>query len=265
MLSLKALIYFLGFLGVAQLGASIGYHRFLAHQSFKAKLWFERLIVIAGLPAGTPVQWAGNHRAHHQHADTELDPHSPHFHGFWFAHNGWYLQKHSVLISILYALAGPLRSYFDAIYRPRTNQQYVHLAGDIQSDPFLSWISRPWNYFGCVVIHTTFTLGIAVAWMGWIGLAIAWFCYVWVYNCGDAIDSFSHLYGSRLPGQTHQATNSWWIALITFGEGWHANHHSYPKSARMGFGPRQWDSSFLLLSGLKRIGVIESKFDANHR
>jgi hypothetical protein len=75
--------------------------------------------VILGLPAGTPVQWAGNHRYHHAHTDTPLDPHSPLHRGFWFAHVGWYIGSDNVALCILYSLAGPARMLVDAWMRPR--------------------------------------------------------------------------------------------------------------------------------------------------
>lgn len=257
----KGLIFFFGFLFAAQLGASMGYHRYLAHKSFKPRRWFEVLIVILGLPAGTPIQWAGNHRAHHQHADQPLDPHSPVQRGFWFAHNGWYLQNDNPIICFLYAIAGPLRSLFDAFYRPRTNQQYVHLASDIAADPFLNWISRPAIYATAVILYTLSVIGIAYLWMGIPGIGLAWFCYVWVYNSGDSVDSFGHLFGDRpFPKESHLATNSFLLGLLTFGDGWHANHHSYPKSARHGFEWYEIDTSFYLLVLLKKIGVVEQMY-----
>lgn len=257
----KALIFFFGFLFMAQLGVSMGYHRYLAHKSFKPKRWFEILIVILGLPSGTPIQWAGNHRAHHQHADTPLDPHSPHQRGFWFAHNGWYLQSENPFLCFLYAIAGPLRSFFDAFYRPRTNQQYAALAPDISADPFFSWVSRPGVYAVLVILYTSVVLAIAFAWMGWPGIALAWFCYVWVYNSGDGVDSISHLFGERpFPSETHRATNSLVMALLTFGDGWHANHHAYPKSARHGFKAGEVDTSFYLLWFLKKFRIVEQMY-----
>lgn len=239
----------------------MGYHRYLAHKSFKPKRWFEILMVVLGLPAGTPIQWAGNHRAHHQNADTPLDPHSPHQRGFWFAHNGWYLQTDNAFICFLYAIAGPLRSYFDAFYRPRTNQQYVSLAKDISDDPFFNWISKPLPYATIVIAYTSIVLAAAYLWMGVPGIFVAWFCYVWVYNSGDAVDSFGHLYGSRpFPQDSHLATNSLFLAILTFGDGWHANHHSYPKSARHGFSRSEIDTSYYLLVLLKKLGIVEQFF-----
>ena len=87
-------------------GVAVGYHRMLAHRSFRLRRGFERLVITFGLPAGTPIQWAGNHRFHHVHTDGDLDPHSPVIGGFWYAHNGWYIGTRNGFICLLYALAG---------------------------------------------------------------------------------------------------------------------------------------------------------------
>ena len=122
-----------GYYLVAGLAICIGYHRVLSHRSAVLSKWLERLLVTLGLPAGTPIQWAGNHRFHHAHADQPGDPHSPRD-GFWHAHNGWYIGRKDAFLRA-YALAGPLRILFDGVHRPRSNQQHVHLAPDVAADP----------------------------------------------------------------------------------------------------------------------------------
>ena len=148
-----------------------------------------------GLPAGTPVQWAGNHRYHHRHTDTELDPHSPVHQGFWYAHVGWYIGSRSVLLSVMYALAGPARMLIDAWMRPRTNQEHNGLAPDVAADGWYAWLSRPWPY--AIAMHLHAAIPLVVAWRIWgaAGIAGVWIVLVALYNLGDAIDSVSHLYG----------------------------------------------------------------------
>src|SRR4051812_47301638 len=96
----------------AGLAMCLGYHRGLSHRSVVLPRGLERILITLGLPAGTPVQWAGNHRFHHAHADRPADPHSP-LDGFWHAHNGWYTGRKDAPTCILYGLAGPLRVLFD--------------------------------------------------------------------------------------------------------------------------------------------------------
>ncbi len=116
-----------GYYLAAGLAICIGYHRVLSHRSAVLAKWLERTLVTLGLPAGTPIQWAGNHRFHHAHADQPGDPHSPRD-GFWHAHNGWYIGRKDALTCVLYALAGPLRILFDGVAPPAL-QPAAHRAG----------------------------------------------------------------------------------------------------------------------------------------
>src|SRR5262245_2882578 len=130
------LVYFATMYLLAGLGVNLGYHRILSHRALRVRRWLEYVLVFLGTPAGTPVQWIGNHRFHHAHADDPDDPHSPVQRGFWHAHTGWYLSTDSATLSAIYALLGPLRLLVDAWMRPRTNQQYNHLATEVARDPF---------------------------------------------------------------------------------------------------------------------------------
>ncbi|MBM4291551.1 MAG: fatty acid desaturase, partial [Deltaproteobacteria bacterium] len=227
--------YFTG----ALFGASLGYHRYLAHRSFEARRWFIALCVLIGLPAGTPAQWAGNHRVHHKHVDTPQDPHSPHHGGLWWAHCGWYLGTRAWPLCALYALAGPLRALFDAFWRPWTNQAHVRHAPDVLRDPLLGALSRPWVYTPLALLHWAGT-GALSAWLvgeGW--LWGWWLASVLVYNAGDAVDSAGHVWGENPYAglSSSRAVNGRWLALLTFGDGWHANHHLFPGQARHGVLP----------------------------
>ncbi len=254
------MIYILTFtiLLSGMLGVSIGYHRYLAHKSFEPQTWFKILIVFLGLPAGTPVQWAGNHRAHHRFHDTKNDPHSPHFGGFWWAHTGWYLGTKNSVVCFLYAIAGPLRTVFDAFYRPRTNQTYIHYAKDISADPILSWMSRSSVYTILVLTHTLGFLSLVFIFTGIKGLIIAYFCYVYVYNVGDGVDSIGHMIGKSNIHSKHHAKNNWILGLLAFGDGWHGNHHDKPSLVRHGRGWKQIDLSYITLKFLSYFGVVKN-------
>ena len=119
MLSFSFVLFAVIYYQLAGLGVNLGYHRVLSHRSLTLPLWLERTLVTIGLPAGTPTQWAGNHRYHHAHTDTTLDPHSPIQQGFWYAHVGWYIRSRSIPLCVMYSLAGPLRMLIDAWMRPR--------------------------------------------------------------------------------------------------------------------------------------------------
>jgi fatty-acid desaturase len=248
-------VFAVGYYLLAGLAVNLGYHRLLTHRSLTVPKWLERLLVTLGLPAGTPVQWVGNHRFHHAHTDTPLDPHSPIHRGFWYAHVGWYIGTGNVALCVLYALAGPARMALDAFMRPRTNQEYNYLAKDVAADPWYRWISRPWPFAMLMLLHLAVPACILFRCWGLAGLAVFWFTLVALYNMGDAIDSVSHLYGERLPGQRDGSRNSWIMGLLILGEGWHANHHRLPWSAKHGLGRRQFDWTWQVICVLRRLGL----------
>ncbi len=188
-----------------------------------------------GFRLGTPVQWVGNHRYHHAHTDTPLDPHSPIAHAASGMHTSVGISDRTTYsVCILYCLAGPLRMLVDAWMRPRTNQEFNALAPDVRADPWYRRLSRPWPY--AVAMHLHFVVPALLAWYLWgiRGFAVLWITLAALYNMGDAIDSVSHMFGSELPGQADRSRNSSVMGLLILGEGWHANHHRFPWSAKHG-------------------------------
>jgi stearoyl-CoA desaturase (delta-9 desaturase) len=251
------LVYCLGYVLLAGLAINVTYHRCLSHRSLQLAPWLARVFVTVGLPAGTPIQWVGNHRFHHSHTDVEGDPHSPLRDGFWFAHVGWYLGTHQRLACVVYALAGPLRILFDGWHRPRTNQQFNGLAADVAKDAYYRFVSRPAPYLLLCWLHAALLVGLAYLGWGVAGVVAAWAVSVFVFNAGDAIDSVSHLWGQR-PYQTgHYARNGWVMAVLTLGEGWHANHHTFPQSARHGLLPGQFDFTWHVIQALRMLGLAQ--------
>ncbi|MGI9055710.1 MAG: acyl-CoA desaturase [Pyrinomonadaceae bacterium] len=242
----------------AGLAINIAYHRGLSHRSFELKKPFERFFVLLGLPAGTPVQWVGNHRFHHRHTDENIDPHSPVKDGFWFAHNGWYTGTKNPFVCFLYSVAGPLRMIFDGWNRPRTNLQYNNLAADISGDKFYSFFSRPIPFMFACWLHVLIWFGFAYRVWGIFGFAALWVTLVFIYNIGDAIDSFAHLYGARPFAANHFARNNKWLGILTLGEGWHANHHVFPSSAKHGLLPNQFDAVWKIIGLFEKLKIIKN-------
>ncbi len=240
------------FAGIAMV---IGYHRCLSHNAFQLKLWFKRSIILLGLPAGTPIQWVGNHRFHHLHTDKEHDPHSPVQRGFWYAHNGWYYTIDNAWFSFFFALAGPIRMLVDAFLRPITNQQYDYLAKDIAHDPFFKWVSKPAIFTTIVLLHVL--IPFLVVYYGWglIGVAALWITLVVIYNLGDGTDSIAHLLGAHPYTSGHHAKNSQLFALVTFGDGWHADHHEFPESAKLGLVDKGIDPGWWIILILQKFGI----------
>lgn len=243
-----ALIAFcLAYYLTAGLAINVGYHRCLAHRS--VELWrpFKYLLVTLGLPAGTPVQWVGNHRFHHQNADAPGDPHSPVLDGYWHAHVGWYIGTKNLPLCVAYSLAGPLRSLYDGWNRPRTNLAYVDLAPDVQADRYLSFVSRPVPFTITCWMQTAVVFAGALLLFGVTGVAVLWLTLVIIYNLGDAIDSVAHLYGDRPFEAIDNARNSFWLGVLALGEGWHANHHAFPASAKHGLLHGQFDPAWYMI------------------
>ena len=191
------------------LGIGMGYHRLLTHRGYKTPKWMEYLLTVCGTLAleGGPIPWVGTHRLHHQNTDKEGDPHSPRDGGFW-AHIGWVLTGQSMQgnSTVLYPYVPELRK-----------------------DRFHRWISL-WHWVPMTILAV---LLLAIG--GWryvlwgiflrtvIGLHTTWL-----------VNSATHMWGRQRFSTRDQSRNSLWVALLTFGEGWHNNHHAYPQTARHG-------------------------------
>lgn len=224
---------------------SIGafYHRYFAHKAFQTNRFWQTFFTITALMAVQrgPLWWAAHHRDHHSHSDQPEDAHSPHQHGFWFSHMGWFLCK----------------KYFH--YNPDRIRDFARF-------PELRWLDR----FD-VVVPILFGIGLYV--LGdFVGSAYpewgtsGWQVLVWgfcistvcVFHATFTINSLCHCFGSR-PYPTHDfSRNNLLFALYTFGEGWHNNHHHYPISARQGFKWWEIDFTYYLLRLLEYVGVVHS-------
>ncbi|MEO7111055.1 MAG: acyl-CoA desaturase, partial [Polyangiaceae bacterium] len=70
------------------------------------------------------------------------------------------------------------------------------------------------------------------------------------------INSLSHWLGRRRYATTDESRNSWFLAIVTMGEGWHNNHHYYPKSTSQGFYWWEIDMSYIILRALAAVGLV---------
>lgn len=231
------------------LGVSLGTHRLISHNSFQSNSVLKYLLVYAGTPAGPPIQWALNHRIHHKTTDTADDPHSPYFGGFWHAHCGWYLPTSSTIVAILYAIAGPIRTIIDPFIWKTFPEK---LPKDLD-DPLLKFMSRRPVNFILALSHLLPFYFLYVE-LGWFGIALAWLIAVLFYNLGDSINSVSHLVGSRDDPNT-EARNFLPSAMLTMGEGNHAEHHQTPGNANFG----GFDIGYLFLRIMKLIRMVKLK------
>jgi stearoyl-CoA desaturase (delta-9 desaturase) len=204
----------------AGLGVTMGYHRLLTHRSFQTPLWVEYLLAGLGSLAsqGGPVQWVAVHRIHHKHSDADGDPHSPR-HGLWWAHLLWWMP------------------YQPALDDPDRYGRYVP---DLAGDPVHRALQRYHVLLPVLLAGLLFGLGrlcggVGLSWVVW-GLFVRTAA---LYHATWLVNSATHCWGYRSYTTRDDSTNLWWVALLTLGEGWHNNHHAFPRSARHGL--RWWE------------------------
>ena len=214
-------------------GISMGYHRLLTHRSYKVPKWMEYFFSVCGTLTleGGPIFWVATHRIHHQFSDREGDPHSPHDGGFW-AHMGWLLTGES--------------HHADT----KTMSKY---APDLAKDPVHVWLN---NYHWVPLVVSSIALlyfgGISYLLWGTFVRVTLGLHFTWLVN------SATHMWGPRRFATRDDSRNNWWVALLTFGEGWHNNHHAHPTSARHGLAWFEFDMSWCQIWLLRKLGVAKN-------
>jgi stearoyl-CoA desaturase (Delta-9 desaturase) len=204
-----------------------GYHRYFAHRSFRLPRWAQLVMAFGGTTAlqKGPLWWAAHHRDHHRYADTDQDVHSP-IRGFWWSHVGWILCDR-----------------FSATELDRIK--------DFAKFPELRWLNRN-DWVGPVSLAVGSYL---IA--GWAGLVIGFGAStIAVWHGTFLVNSLAHVFGRRRYATSDTSRNSFVIALLTNGEGWHNNHHHYQASARQAFRWWEWDPTYYVLWLLAKVGVV---------
>lgn len=210
------------------LGITVGYHRYFSHRSFKTNRGFQFALAWLGCCAAQkgPLWWTSHHRQHHRRTDTPEDPHSPVVRGWWWAHVGWILAT----------------DY---------NETNLGAVQDWNRYPELRWLDR--NHW--VPPLTLAALCLLIG--GWSGLVWG-FCIstVLLHHAVFAVNSLCHIMGRRRYATSDASRNNLFVALITFGEGWHNNHHHFQRSARQGFFWWEIDVSYYVIQLLARLGLV---------
>jgi fatty-acid desaturase len=213
------------------LGIGMGYHRLLTHRSYRAPKWLEYSLAVCGTLAleGGPVFWVATHRIHHQHSDKDGDPHTPRD-GKWWAHIIWMLVGES--------------THCDSAACER-------YAPDMAKDRFYVWLT---NYH-CVPL---IILGVALLAIGGLPFLL-WGLFFRVTAGQHAtwmVNSLTHIWGGRRFATRDNSRNNWFVALLSFGEGWHNNHHAHPTSARHGLAWYEIDITWITIWLLQRVGLV---------
>ncbi|HET8732818.1 MAG TPA: acyl-CoA desaturase [Anaeromyxobacteraceae bacterium] len=213
---------------VCMFGITAGFHRYFSHRAFRTGRIFQFVLAVLGtlsVQKGV-LWWAGHHRDHHRYSDGDRDVHSPVRRGFWWSHVGWIL----------------------AARYDKTRPERVK---DLARYPELVFLDR----FGMLV-----PLGFAAALFAAGGLpALLWGFFVPVvvaWHVTFCINSVAHVLGTRRYATTDESRNNFVLAVLTFGEGWHNNHHYFASTANQGWFWWEVDLSYAILRVLSFLGIV---------
>ncbi len=239
--STPAIIVLVSSYFVRGLGITGGYHRLLAHRSFKTSRVVQFLFALAGCQCleGGPLWWVSHHRSHHRDTETDKDIHSPKTKGFWQSHMGWMMTN-------------------GAFEEKGANTR------DLHRFPELKFLQRYYVWVVLVQIGGLYGLGTVlnafypewgtsgaqlVVWGFFVGTVLLW-------HATFMVNSVCHTWGSRDYDTDDASTNNFLVGLVAFGEGWHNNHHQFPLSARHGLLWWQIDMTWWLLRAMSALGLV---------
>jgi stearoyl-CoA desaturase (delta-9 desaturase) len=214
-------------------GIALCFHRALTHRSLVFWKPLEYFAAVCGTLAlqGDPIEWVATHRLHHAHSDEENDPHDAH-RGMWWTHIDW-------------------------LYMPNKNrpsdQEQRRQALDLWSQPFYRFLHHRSFMLQIVLAAILFALG-GMSWLVW-GVFVR---LVFVYHMTWFVNSAAHKFGYRTYRTGDLSTNCWWVALLTWGEGWHNNHHAFPFSARHGLRWFEFDLTWIQIKLLRAMHLARN-------
>jgi sn-1 stearoyl-lipid 9-desaturase len=212
-------------------GIGMAYHRLLTHRGYKTHKWLEYFLTICGTLAleGGPIFWVATHRIHHQNSDHEGDPHTPREGTYW-AHMGW-------------IMTGKAMHHDTQVLR--------RYAPDLAKDPFHVALTS-WHWVPQVVV------GLGLLAYGGLPYVLwgTFFRTTFGLHCTWLVNSATHIWGSRRFQTRDDSTNNWWVAMLSWGEGWHNNHHAHPVSARHGLAWYELDINWLGIKALEKMGLV---------
>ncbi len=214
------------------IGICMTYHRLLTHRSFATRpRWLEYVLTIIGTSAseGGAIGWVADHRRHHAHSDDEHDVHSP-SRGFGWAHMLWWMTPDITSI--------------------HTPEYYARWAPDLVKDRVHVVIDRFHFVFPLAMFAALYAIG-GMPWLVWGGFVRS----ILVLHTTWLVNSATHVWGYRTHATRDTSTNLWWVALLTYGEGWHNNHHAYQTSARHGLRWWEVDMTYIAIRLMSFVGL----------
>jgi stearoyl-CoA desaturase (delta-9 desaturase) len=226
---------------VCAFGITLGFHRMLTHKAFQAHPWVKTFFLISGSMAmqGPALHWAATHTQHHANSDDEGDPHSP-LKSLWHAHVGWILND----------------------FKPDI-QKY---AGAMLKDPIIVFVHKTFWLWVFVGLAIPSLIGAGAAYLmgqsAWFGAltGLIWGGFVRLFfnqHVTWAVNSICHTFGSRQFETTDESRNNFLFGILAMGEGWHNNHHAFPRSARHGMSWKQPDPSAWAIWLMEKLGLIK--------
>jgi stearoyl-CoA desaturase (delta-9 desaturase) len=231
------------------LGITVGFHRMLTHRSFQTSTTVERIFAVLGSLAvqGSVIQWVSDHRKHHAHTDEEGDPHSPHagfagggvrgtLRGLFHAHVGWILTEQGGDNRAKYA-----RDLVEDAGMRRISDNFHLLVLASLALPAAGGYLLTGKLTGALT---------GLLWGGFVRIFL-------LHHVTWSINSICHFVGTRRFEVDDHSTNVFWLALPSFGEAWHHNHHTFPRSAEHGLArwERALDPSAALIWAMEKLGL----------
>ena len=217
------------------------YHRYFSHRTFRTSRTVQFVFALIGASCVQrgPLWWAAHHRHHHRHTDTPLDPHSPGVHGFLWSHVGWFLT-------------------------PNGFRTEIERVPDLAKYPELRWLDRYDTAIPVLLAVALFGLGKLLQHvapeLGTTGLQmLVWGFFISttvLFHATVTINSLAHRFGRRRFDTNDDSRNNVWLALLTFGEGWHNNHHFFPGTVRQGFRWWEIDVTYYGLRVMSWLGLV---------
>ncbi|XP_022153644.1 palmitoyl-monogalactosyldiacylglycerol delta-7 desaturase, chloroplastic-like [Momordica charantia] len=232
-------------------GMTLSYHRNLAHKSFKLPKWLEYLFAYCGVQAlqGDPMDWVSTHRCHHQFVDTERDPHSP-IRGFWFSHILWLFDSYNLTKKVCPKYFSNFQKLERNIFVLFSKHGKPENVADLEKQAFYRFIHQTYLLHPIVLAVILYVVG-GIPFLVW-GMAVR---IVVVLHFTLMVNSVCHIWGKQSWTTGDMSKNNWWVSLITFGEGWHNNHHAFEYSAKFGLEWWQLDFGWYMILFLQAIGV----------